>query len=89
MQNGKEAVDMTTQRMKNGEKPFDLIFMDIHMPAMDGLEAASKIIALQSGTPTVAMTANIMSQDRELYRMNGMPDCVGKPFTSQQCCAGH
>jgi CheY-like chemotaxis protein len=83
-QNGKEAVEMTTQRMKNGEKPFDLIFMDIHMPVMDGHEAASKITALQTGTPIVAMTANIMSQDRELYRMNGMPDCVGKPFTSQQ-----
>jgi HPt (histidine-containing phosphotransfer) domain-containing protein len=30
------------------------------------------------------MTANVMSQDRERYRINGMPDCVGKPFTSQQ-----
>jgi CheY-like chemotaxis protein len=83
-QNGREAVDTTEQRVKNGEKPFDLIFMDIHMPVMDGLEAASKITALQTGTPIVAMTANIMSQDRDLYRMNGMSDCVGKPFTSQQ-----
>jgi CheY-like chemotaxis protein len=82
--NGREAVGMAERRVKNGEKPFDLIFMDIHMPVMDGLEAASKITALQTGTPIVAMTANIMSQDRELYRMNGMPDCVGKPFTSQQ-----
>jgi CheY-like chemotaxis protein len=82
--NGREAVDMIEQRLKNGENPFDLIFMDIHMPVMDGLEAASKITALQTGTPIVAMTANIMLQDRDLYRMNGMSGCVGNPFTSQQ-----
>ncbi|MDR0455653.1 MAG: response regulator, partial [Treponema sp.] len=83
-QNGKEAVEMTERRVKNGEKPFDLILMDIHMPVMDGIKAASKITGLQTGTPIVAMTANVMSHDRELYRMNGMPDCVGKPFTSRQ-----
>jgi signal transduction histidine kinase/DNA-binding response OmpR family regulator len=82
-ENGKEGVDMVRSRMEKGEKPFDLIFMDIHMPVMDGLEAASIINKLQTGTPIVAMTANIMSTDRELYKMNGMPDYVGKPFTSQ------
>jgi CheY-like chemotaxis protein len=81
--NGKEGVDMVRGRMEKGEKPFDLIFMDMHMPVMDGLEAASIINKLQTGTPIVAMTANIMSTDRELYKMNGMPDYVGKPFTSQ------
>jgi CheY-like chemotaxis protein len=81
--NGKEGVDMVRNRMEKGEKPFDLIFMDMHMPVMDGLEAASIINKLQTGTPIVAMTANIMSTDRELYKMNGMPDYVGKPFTSQ------
>jgi CheY-like chemotaxis protein len=35
--------------MTNGEKPFDLIFMDIHMPVMDGLKAASKITGLRTG----------------------------------------
>ncbi|MDR0473412.1 MAG: response regulator, partial [Treponema sp.] len=78
--NGKEGVDMVRSRMEKGEKPFDLIFMDIHMPVMDGLEAASIINKLQTGSPIVAMTANIMSTDRELYKMNGMPDYVGKPF---------
>ncbi|MDR0472541.1 MAG: response regulator [Treponema sp.] len=82
-ENGKEGVDMIRSRMEKGEKPFDLIFMDIHMPVMDGFEAASIINKLQTGTPIVAMTANIMSTDRELYKMNGMLDYVGKPFTSQ------
>jgi len=57
--------------------------MDIHMPVMDGLEAAAKINALQTGTPIVAMTANILSTDKELYIKSGMPDYLGKPFTSQ------
>jgi CheY-like chemotaxis protein len=82
-ENGKEGVDMVRERMEKWEKPFDLIFMDIHMPVMDGLEAASIINKLQTETPIVAMTANIMSTDRELYKINGMPDYVGKPFTSQ------
>ena len=83
-ENGKVGVDMVQERMQKGEKPFDLIFMDMFMPVMDGLEAASKIIALNAGTPIVAMTANIMASDLENYREHGMPDCIGKPFTSQE-----
>jgi len=82
-ENGRDGVDIVRERMVKGERPFDLIFMDIHMPVMDGLEAASIINTLQTGTPIVAMTANIMSTDKELYKMNGMPDYLGKPFTSQ------
>jgi len=54
------------------------------MPVMDGLEAAPKIIQMGTGTPIVAMTANIMADDRELYKTAGMDDYVGKPFTSQE-----
>jgi len=54
------------------------------MPVMDGLEATGIILALETGIPIVAMTANIMSHDRELYRNSGMADYVGKPFTSQE-----
>jgi CheY-like chemotaxis protein len=82
--NGKEGVDLVQRRMHSGEKQFDLIFMDMHMPVMDGLEAATIILGLDTGIPIVAMTANIMSNDREIYRMSGMNDCVGKPFTSQE-----
>ena len=82
--NGKIGVEMVQSRMQNNEKQFDLIFMDMHMPVMDGLEASAKILELNTGIPMVAMTANIMSNDREIYRMSGMNDCVGKPFTSQE-----
>jgi CheY-like chemotaxis protein len=82
--NGRIGVDMVQNRLKEGKKPFDLIFMDIHMPVMDGLEAASAILDLGTGSPIVAMTANIMSNDLEIYRVNGIYDYVGKPFTSQE-----
>ena len=88
--NGKIGVDMVRSRMFNaansasGEKQFDLIFMDMQMPVMDGIEASEKILKLNTGIPIIAMTANIMSHDRELYKAKGMIDYVGKPFTSQE-----
>jgi signal transduction histidine kinase/CheY-like chemotaxis protein len=82
--NGKLGVEMVQKRMEKGEKQFDLIFMDIQMPVMDGLEASAKILELGAGIPIVAMTANIMSSDLEIYRKSGMSGCVGKPFTSHE-----
>jgi CheY-like chemotaxis protein len=82
--NGKFGVDMVKRRIERGEKQYDLIFMDMHMPVMDGLEAAEKIMEFNTGVPIVAMTANIMADDREMYKLSGMNDCLGKPFTSQE-----
>ncbi|MDR2542052.1 MAG: transporter substrate-binding domain-containing protein [Treponema sp.] len=82
--NGKLGVEIVQERKDKNEKPFNLIFMDMYMPVMDGIEAAVKINALDTGAPMVAMTANIMTSELEKYRRNGMPDCLGKPFTSQE-----
>jgi len=82
--NGREAVDIVGKRIKGNEKPFDLIFMDIHMPVMDGLEAASIITELGSEAPIIALTANVMATDLLLYGKSGMSDTMGKPFTSQE-----
>jgi CheY-like chemotaxis protein len=82
-ENGLIALERILNRLSKSEKPYDLIFMDIHMPVMDGIEAASKITKRDTGTPIVALTANVMANDRELYMKNGMKDCVGKPFVSQ------
>jgi signal transduction histidine kinase/CheY-like chemotaxis protein len=79
--NGKAGVDAVRKRVEDGKPPFDVIFMDRFMPVMDGIEAASKIMNLDTGTPIIAMTANIMAGEKEKYRKNGMPDCLGKPFT--------
>ena len=83
-ENGKDGIDMVRSRKQSGMRPYDLIFMDIHMPVMDGLEATPKIVELNTGTPVVAMTANIMADDLTLYKANGMTDCIAKPFTSQE-----
>ena len=83
-ENGRIGVEKVEDRKRKSEKQFDLILMDIHMPVMDGLEAAERIIELGTGIPIVAMTANIMSSDLVIYRTSGMRDCIGKPFTSQE-----
>ena len=84
VENGKLAVDIVSERNVRNEKPFDLILMDIFMPVMDGMEAASHIMKMNPGTHIVAMSANIMYSELEKYKKNGMPDCLGKPFTSQE-----
>jgi CheY-like chemotaxis protein/nitrogen-specific signal transduction histidine kinase/HPt (histidine-containing phosphotransfer) domain-containing protein len=83
-ENGREGFNMVRRRHEKGEKPYDLIFMDIHMPVMDGLEASKLIMALNTGVPIVAMTANVMAHDRDLYKKIGMKDCLGKPFRVQE-----
>jgi len=82
--NGKEGVDIVTQRIQNEEKLFDLILMDIQMPVMDGLKAVAKIIELDVTMPIIALTANVMPSDLELYQISGMSDAVGKPFTTRE-----
>ena len=54
------------------------------MPVMDGLEAASRISGMGIKTPIVSITANVMSNDIELYKTSGLSECLGKPFTSHE-----
>ena len=82
--NGRIGVELVKKRRDEKKKQFDLIFMDIHMPEMDGLEASFKLQEINPDIPIVAITANIMANDREIYKSSGMNDCVGKPFTSQE-----
>ena len=61
---------------------FDLVFMDMQMPEMDGLEATRRIKAHPEWArlPVVAMTANAMEQDRQACRDAGMVDHLAKPL---------
>jgi len=78
--NGLEGLRIVIDRMKKGAKPFDLILMDTQMPVMDGFEATARINALGTGTPVVALAANVMTKDLEDYKRYGLMDCISKPF---------
>jgi signal transduction histidine kinase/CheY-like chemotaxis protein len=67
---------------------YGAIFMDVHMPVMDGFEATRKIRQietqrLQPGTPIIAMTALAMEGDRERCQEAGMDDYIPKPVKSK------
>ena len=74
--NGEDAVRMV------GEADFDLVFMDIQMPVMDGFEAARRIKAdpRLAGLPVVAMTAHVLPEQRQKIKAAGMDDHVFKPI---------
>lgn len=78
--NGREVVEKYTA----SPDAFDLIFMDVQMPEMDGVEATRAIRDWESAwglrIPIVAMTANAMKGDRENYLEAGMDDYVPKPI---------
>ena len=81
-----EAADGIAAVEACGRQHYDLILMDVHMPAMDGIEATRRIRILQEGgkaTPIVALTANALSGDRERYLAAGMDDYLEKPLTEE------
>lgn len=62
---------------------YDLILMDVHMPALDGLDATRAIRALDgeaARTPIIALTANVQPEQVERCREAGMDDHCGKPI---------
>ena len=76
--NGKEAYEALKK------EHYDLIFMDIAMPIMDGVSATKKILEYEKSnnlthTPIIAVTANALKGDRERFLNSGLDDYIAKP----------
>lgn len=60
---------------------YDIVFMDIVMPNLDGATATSVVRSFDNETPIIAMTGNIDTSDLVTYLQHGMSDILAKPFT--------
>jgi CheY-like chemotaxis protein len=80
VENGLEAIDSFV----SSPDSYDLIFMDVQMPVMDGYEATKRIRALNidkaKTIPIIAMTANVFKEDVDRCIEVGMNDHIGKPL---------
>jgi len=87
-ENGQEALDKVRI-----EKP-DIVFMDVRMPVMDGLEATKQILAEfercngeMSFRPTiVAISASVLEHERKMFLEVGFDDFIAKPFRFERIC---
>jgi PAS domain S-box-containing protein len=82
VRNGRQAVEAVER------DSFDLVFMDLQMPEMDGLEATTRIRTMESAgrphTPIIALTAHAIKGSRERYLEAGMDDYVTKPVRRKE-----
>jgi PAS domain S-box-containing protein len=76
---GYEAID----KVKEGAS-WDIIFMDHYMPGMDGIEAAKIIRGLGYKKHIVALTANVLTGQAEMFFANGFDDFISKPIDIRQ-----
>ena len=81
----REAVSICAQTNTDAEFDFDLVLMDIHMPDVDGFEAARMIRDLyrtadRQAPPIAALTANAFAEDRQRCLDAGLDDYLAKPF---------
>lgn len=76
---GFEAIELAKKNT------FDLVFMDIQMPKMNGVKATQKIksLKLEHQPPIVAMTAYSMEEDRQKFLDNGLDDYLAKPIKAE------
>lgn len=78
-ENGKEALDCCVN-----DNPFDLVVLDMQMPVMDGFEATAALRERGYRGPVLALTANVMADDRRRCLLAGCDDFLGKPVRAKQ-----
>jgi signal transduction histidine kinase/ActR/RegA family two-component response regulator len=76
---GFEAIE----KVKNGNV-YDIIFMDHMMPKMDGIETAKNIRSLGYNAPIIALTANALTGQMEIFMENGFDGFISKPIDIRQ-----
>ena len=79
--NGKEAINACMQQR------YDIVFMDLHMPDLSGLEAVSIIrdmSAQNERLPIIAITADVFANDDETLLKKGFTDCIYKPVDEKK-----
>ncbi|MCW8868571.1 MAG: ATP-binding protein, partial [Marinobacter sp.] len=72
---------------KARQKPFDLVFMDLQMPGMDGVETTARLREMDTGnhrTPIIALTAHALSDEQERLTKQGFDGYMPKPISSGQ-----
>jgi two-component system sensor histidine kinase BarA len=80
---GEESIELVRNN------PYDLIFMDLHMPGLDGYETANRIRSLEDHEHRpviIALTANAMPQELDRIESSGMDDVLIKPISEQLIC---
>ena len=86
-ENGKEAVEKFANALSGF---YDLIFMDIHMPVMNGYEATAAIRShikyREKQIPIIAMTANAFAEDVVMAKNAGMKEHIAKPWEMNRLC---
>jgi PAS domain S-box-containing protein len=88
-----QALGITVDTAEDGEAGvaaaakggYDMVLMDIQMPGMDGMEATRRIRAMDgpiASTPVVAITANVLAEQKSNYAAAGMDGVVSKPVSA-------
>ena len=78
-----EAINGQVAVEKALSNEYDVVFMDIQMPVMDGFNALETLKAADYTKPIIACTANVMREDIEQYMDAGFDAIVGKPFLKE------